>query len=644
MTLQHIQLVTILLWGYQADLILFAIPMAIILEARFYLKIRWALTKQDFYRTADLTTLGVVAVITFLFVNRAEYHFITTLVQWLPIVFFPLVTVIAYSTSERMPLDVLFYSLRRQREPVTQSWDMNYLFFGMCLVAAGTNPRQGIYYLLVAGTLVMIALYRLRSPRYATNVWLLAALIIFFAANMTQQGLRGGHLAIKETTRAWIAEFVRNRTNPLKTKSSIGFVGQMKLSDSILFRVEPLTGAAAPRLLQEASYDSPSENDWVVLNPQFESVPHADDFRWRLAEPGAEERAKIYIEFSREIGIVPVPQNVTEIFDLPAVDIKKSRFGSIQGVGMVPSPGYEISYRQGESINSIPDRSDLYVPTEYLPVLSTFEEVTDETNPLKKVHAIFRDFRYSLYQDIAPNDEPIVDFLTRTRAGHCEYFASATVLLLRQFGVPARYVVGYSVQEYNDTIDMYVVRERHAHAWAIAWIDGAWQVVDTTPQLWVEAEARQAGFMRPLQDLLANTAFVIQVWWSKQKLEDYERELYILGAILALVLIWRIATSEQVMLKDEEDDDITSNFDRQGLDSPFYRIEEELSRLGLDRQRGELFSHWLARVGHDELVPMLSLHNRIRFDPRGVEPKEVDSLAGEVDEWLRSREADSAVG
>ncbi|MBT8330725.1 MAG: transglutaminase-like domain-containing protein, partial [Deltaproteobacteria bacterium] len=39
----------------------------------------------------------------------------------------------------------------------------------------------------------------------------------------------------------------------------------------------------------------------------------------------------------------------------------------------------------------------------------------------------------------------IENFLTRSRSGHCEYFATATVLLLRQAGIPARYARGYSV-------------------------------------------------------------------------------------------------------------------------------------------------------------------------------------------------------
>ncbi|MBO7007910.1 MAG: hypothetical protein JJ854_18740, partial [Pseudomonadales bacterium] len=77
-SLRYIGALTILFWGFQTELWWFAAPMVLIFEARFYLNRRWALTKQDFYRVADLTSIGLVGMVAFLFLNRQEYHFITT--------------------------------------------------------------------------------------------------------------------------------------------------------------------------------------------------------------------------------------------------------------------------------------------------------------------------------------------------------------------------------------------------------------------------------------------------------------------------------------------------------------------------------------------------------------------------------------
>lgn len=638
MNLRYLLSLAILLWGVRTGQILFAIPMAIIFEAQFFTDRRWALTRQDFYRVADLTTIGMVGMLLFLFLNRADYHFITALTQWLPILFYPLVIVFAYSTTERMPLDVLFYSLRRQREPVTQSWDMSYVFFGLCLVSSGTTRDGETWYLVAAAVLIFLALYRLRSRRYSTSLWVLFAMSIFLAGTLGHQSIRATHLEVKEITQRWLAQFIERRTNPLKTKSAIGAVGKLKASDEILFRVQPLGAAPPPRLLQEATYDSPSGTDWLVLNPQFTPVPPIADFTWRFAErtPG-EYRAKIFLEFDRESALVPVPAGVREIFDLPAVDLKVSRFGSVSAGGLVTSPGYEIAFQQDSTINSEPDRSDTFVPPEYqetmASLLPTAPNSADEARLM--VYQLFQDYQYSLYQNVPRHEDPLVHFLTEGRAGHCEYFASAAVLALRQLGVPARYAVGYSVQEYDETIDMYIVRKRHAHAWALAWIDDRWQIVDTTPVMWQEAEAAQAGALRPVIDYASNMLFLLQIWWSEQRLEDYEMHLYVIGAILVIVLLWRIATSDQVRVGRDSDGAGTRHSDYPGLDSPFFDIERTLAADGYARYPGEPFEKWVERIGHPDLREPLLLHNRIRFDPGSTSPDVRSRLRTAVDGWLR---------
>ncbi|MEM9553886.1 MAG: DUF3488 and transglutaminase-like domain-containing protein [Acidobacteriota bacterium] len=77
---------------------------------------------------------------------------------------------------------------------------------------------------------------------------------------------------------------------------------------------------------------------------------------------------------------------------------------------------------------------------------------------------------------------PIEDFLFTYRSGHCEYFATAMVLMLRAEGIPARFVTGFLGAEQNRLEGFYVVRQRNAHAWVEAWTDdGGWRVYDPTP-------------------------------------------------------------------------------------------------------------------------------------------------------------------
>lgn len=94
---------------------------------------------------------------------------------------------------------------------------------------------------------------------------------------------------------------------------------------------------------------------------------------------------------------------------------------------------------------------------------------------------------YSYSPDNVNNDretDPLLWFLKKSRKGHCEFFASAAVLLLRSAGIPARYVTGFIAEEKSPVGDYYLVRSCHAHAWCEAYLRDRkqWVLVDLTPE------------------------------------------------------------------------------------------------------------------------------------------------------------------
>lgn len=93
-----------------------------------------------------------------------------------------------------------------------------------------------------------------------------------------------------------------------------------------------------------------------------------------------------------------------------------------------------------------------------------------------------REYDYTLDFLGAGGARPVEDFLFRHRRGHCEYFASAMVLMLRSQGIPSRLVTGFLGAEYNPLENYYIVRQSNRHAWVEAYLpaDG-WQVFDPTP-------------------------------------------------------------------------------------------------------------------------------------------------------------------
>ena len=95
-------------------------------------------------------------------------------------------------------------------------------------------------------------------------------------------------------------------------------------------------------------------------------------------------------------------------------------------------------------------------------------------------------YSYSLDLRRVEDGDPVADFLFNTREGHCEYFASAMVLMLRSRRVPARLVNGFQRGEYNEAADFYTVRQSDAHSWVEVYFprrdkNGVWVAFDPTP-------------------------------------------------------------------------------------------------------------------------------------------------------------------
>lgn len=86
-------------------------------------------------------------------------------------------------------------------------------------------------------------------------------------------------------------------------------------------------------------------------------------------------------------------------------------------------------------------------------------------------------FRYTLKPQVLGHS-PVDEFMFDSREGFCEHYAAAFVVMMRAAGIPSRVVTGYQGGEMNE--DYMIVRQSDAHAWAEAYLDGAWQRFDPT--------------------------------------------------------------------------------------------------------------------------------------------------------------------
>jgi transglutaminase-like putative cysteine protease len=135
---------------------------------------------------------------------------------------------------------------------------------------------------------------------------------------------------------------------------------------------------------------------------------------------------------------------------------------------------------------------------------------------VKKALSHFREnpFSYTLSPGLL-GENPIDEFMFRTRSGFCEHYASSFVYLMRAAGVPARIVAGYQGGEINPVGNYLIVRQSDAHAWVEVWLPKrGWVRVDPTAA--VSPDRIEMGMEAALPASASNFAgipFPKQITW-----------------------------------------------------------------------------------------------------------------------------------
>lgn len=196
------------------------------------------------------------------------------------------------------------------------------------------------------------------------------------------------------------------------------------------------------------------------------------------------------------------------------------------------------------------NEKDLIVPDNFLPEFSNIaREVTkDRKDAMAKAFAIQlyfqQNFQYKLGIKLThPEMDPVKEFLVYRKAAHCEYYASAMVLMLRSIGIPARYKVGYIVHEYNQPGGYFIVRDKDAHAWVQAYIpDKGWVEFDPTPPSAVNRE--MTTYKNDWLDFLNMKMKLLMSYIKSGSFKKLFKELLSMGlALVKNTYVWIIFTA-----------------------------------------------------------------------------------------------------
>jgi len=136
-----------------------------------------------------------------------------------------------------------------------------------------------------------------------------------------------------------------------------------------------------------------------------------------------------------------------------------------------------VSYRE-------PFKEDLYLSDKYKDIIKLIaseigiKDGDDVYTKQAKIHNWFaHNFKYTLKLKYNGKPRSIEDFLLRDRRGHCEYFATATALISRYYGIPSQYATGIFIDQEGDNFSG---NRKKGHAWNLFWDGAGWIKVDNT--------------------------------------------------------------------------------------------------------------------------------------------------------------------
>ena len=655
--------ITIIFWGWQTGLWFVALPMALIYEASYFLRWRWELSNKEFLEVGKLCTLLLVGVLLYLILANGSVYWIFEFLTWLPVIFFPFVVAQAYSTSDRMDIRMFFYVLRRSKSIAI---NLTYPFFALCLMAASVGNQRGISFYLGMFLLSGLALWFVRSARFSPIVWLGLFILAGSIGILGHLALHRLHRIVEHKAIEFLSNIYSHHhfDDPTARSTAIGDIGSVKLDNRILFRVKPEAQAVKslalePLLLRRVGYNKYQAGTWISLNSEFATIPsQSEQNSWALAKKAnknidnnsADNISTITITSSLKKGqnYLNLPQGTRQIIKLPGKILETNQYGTVRFEGEPGLISYQVQYSPNLALDSPPTQEDLQIPpTEQAAIDSIIEQLNlkgkSDNEILQEVSRFFnQEFTYSL--DLAQpktNSTPLSAFLLDHRSGHCEYFATAAALLLRDLAIPTRYIVGYSVNEYSPWENQFVVRSRDSHAWTIVYINGTWQEFDPTPSAWIAIEDANSSKLVFIQDLFSLVQFKLAFLMLHIKSGEATYFYWLLIIPLGFILLRQFKISQgvkRVNLSQNASADL-----RLGIDSEIYLIESVLKESGIVRKRTETWSDWLAILVQNKQFPpdlitdletIVQLHYRYRFDPQGISELERKQLRSITRSWV----------
>ncbi len=636
----------LIFWGIETQRVLIAIILALIIEASHFIKTRYDLDKDDFVKISDLTSLIFLGAVSLVLLNNEPASFLRITTGWVPLIFSPLIIAQLYSTGDTITIGTRLG--KKEKAYTHKPIDFRIYYIINCIFAAATGNSRSVWFYVMLGGIIAFLLIRNRGRSYSFLSFAVLFSLTLGLGYLAGAGLEKSHKYVMQNSFRFLHKYYRGQlADPYKAHVNFGDTGRLKYSGKIVMRVDSPT--EPPLLFREASFTTYRQGNWFGNQGEFELLVPSGDKIWDLIESPHIAGKKLQVELGlpKEKGLLPYPAGGYQLTSPTIFEIEQHKNGTVKIVDGAPIANYELFYHpEMAKKTDTPRDRNLEIPTDERYVLGKVvaelslpdDAVSTKIVAIQEYFAT--GFGYSL-KLIGSGDfaTPLGNFLLSRKSGFCEYYASATVLLLRYLGIPSRYSVGFAVFEKSFLEGKYIVRNRHAHAWAEAYVQGKWVIVDTTPSSWLTADAEQASVFEGLQDLvnlIVHKYRLFQIGSGR----DYTLLFSIIVVILTTLLVIRIYRRmrlEEVTMGDE----ISPGRSFSRIKTPFSPVIDDLLSSEVKRLPDESFVRWAARCrawshfDEVEFAELYRLHLRLRYDPVADNDRGITALQQGAEKYVK---------
>lgn len=620
--------------------------LALVLEGRHWTRVRWEFDDAACARVWQFTAMGTALAAVLIWLDGNRYTALPNLLSWLPPLLIPMQFIQSYGMRDAVPLSAFSFLAHRRRQrnrrlgliEETPHFNFGNVLFSVTMVSSTVGSKSSSW-LFLPGMVLLVGWMLVSSGRGRLKMMV----PVLFVTGLLAMGGR----FVLERTEEWLGRaggHGRSGFDPNFSNTLIGTTGFVRQSPDIVWRLQPAPGSVLPRLLRIASFNTYLGSNWqnqrgnatdfLDLDTRLiDGIPHylLDEF-WIGNDPTRLPAFTLRGASDAKTPL-PMPGDAAALSDFALDGVERNGFGTVRVFPKNPVIEGKVFWGGASNPEAPPlPKEDLRMPTaerESVAAITDLLGIRAEmplAERLVRIRTFFHhEFRYTRQLTIRHPTyrmdvgTAVSRFLTDTRAGHCEYFATAAALILREAGIPARYATGYMLLEPDSKRGGYVIRGTHGHAWCRVWDAGAgsWLDFDPTPPDWTGSVTTALTLSQRFGDQLKRLREDFFLWRNHpDHRQGISYAMMGVGMLLSVFIAHRLWRSKRRL----ESRSRVSGYEGPLVRTPLHDLETRARKHLGARPPGLPFARWLERL--QPVLPQstclheaIAIHQRLRFDP-----------------------------